>query len=913
MPDWKDEITKRLRTLKLAPTREAEITEELAQHLEDRYKELVTGGAAEDEARRAALEELSDHELLGRELRSVEQSVNQELAVLGGGNKGNLLTDFVQDLRHGLRVLAKNRGFTVAAIMTLTLGIGSSTTVFTMVNTLLLHPLPVKDPSHLVALYTTHGKGSEQSGNLLPTSYLNLKDYASNNAVFSSLTGYSGPLVMTLAGKSGPQRVFGELVTSGYFKTLALHPAKGRFFLPSEVATSGNAPVAVLSYGAWQGKFGGSPDVIGRNLEINQTTFTVVGVAPKGFIGVSAVFGPDVFLPATMAEQVLTAELPDVLRERAKPFFHGVARLKPGVTRGQAEADMKTIAVALQREYPEADQGQMISVQALSTELFAGMGGEASVAFGSAGLLVIVGLVLLIACSNVANLLLARTASRRQEISVRLAIGASRRRIVRQLLAESLLLGLMAGVAGFALGYAGCQLLWSNRPAEVAQNLVDFRLDTTVFAFTFLVSLATGLIFGVVPAIRASKTDVLAGLQEGTRMVGLGGREVTLGKALIAGQMAFSLVALITAALFLRSVQHAYQIDPGFDSQHLAVFMMNPGQAGYDKSRTEAFYRDARNHVRALPGIAQASWASNMPFWSNPSRGISVQGREQQSKAETLLSIVNTVSVDYFDTMRIPILGGRVFSDQDGDGSRPVALVNEDLARKYWPKGDAVGSLVQLSGDRVVRQVVGVVKTTNYTGLGEPPQPCLYLPLLQNFSDGMTLYVRAASDPASILDAVQREIHNDAPQLAVSDVRTGAKIISQVLFNQQLGVELLGVFGFLALALASVGLYGIMAYSVNQRRREIGLRVALGASQPSVIRLILRQGMALVMSGVVLGLGLSLLLGRVLSRRLYGVGASDPLSLAGASLVLLAVAMVACYLPAYRASRVDPMVALRCG
>ena len=911
MPEWKEEITRRLRSLKLAPAREAEIVEEVAQHLEDRYQELVARGATEVEACRVALEELSDYELLGRELRRVEQPVDREPAVLGGDNKGNLLTDFGQDLRHGLRVLARNPGFTAAAIVTLALGIGSSTTVFTMVNTLLLHPLPVKDPSRLVALYTTRGKGSEQSASLLPTSYLNLKDYASNNAVFTSLTGFTGPLVMTLAGKSGPQRVFGELVTGGYFETLGLKPAQGRFFLPSEVTTSGSAPVAVLSYGAWQGKFGGSPDIIGRTLEINQTAVAVVGVAPKGFIGVSAVFGPDVWLPATMAEQVLPAQLQGVLWERGKPFFRAVARLKPGVTRGQSEAEMKTIAVALQREYPAADEGQSTSVKPISSELFSNEGGEASVAFGSAGLLVIVGLVLLIACSNVANLLLARTASRRHEISVRLAIGASRRRIVRQLLAESLLLGLMAGVAGFALGYAGCQLLWSARPAEVGQNLVDFRLDTTVFVFTFLVSLATGLIFGVVPAIRASKTDVLDGLHEGTRIAGLGSRALTLGKALIAGQIAFSLVALITTALFLRSMQHAYQIDPGFDSQHLAIFMMNPEQAGYDKSRTQGFYRDARDRVAALPGIAQASWASNMPFWSSPSRGISVQGREQPSKAETLLTIVDTVGVDYFDAMRIPILHGRVFSDQDQEGSLPVAIINEYLARKYWPNGDAVGALVQLSGDHVARQIVGVVKTTNYTGLGESPQPCLYLPLLQNFSGGMTLYVRAASDPASVLDVVQREIHSGAPQIAVSDVRTGAKIISQVLFSQELGVRLLGVFGFLALGLASVGLNGIMAYSVNQRRREIGLRMALGASQASVLRLILRQGMSLVMSGVALGLGLSILLGRVVSRALYGVGARDPLSLAGASLVLLAVAMVACYLPAYRASRVDPMVALR--
>jgi predicted permease len=828
-------------------------------------------------------------------------------------SKGTILADFVQDLRHSLRVLTRNPGFTAAAVMTLALGIGASTTVFTVVNTLLLHPLPVKDPSRLVAIYSARANGSKQAGGLLPTSYLNLKDCASNNAVFSSLAGYAGPLVMTLAGKSGPQRIFGELVTARYFQTLGLRPAKGRFFLPTEDRTTGYAPVAVLSYGAWQGTFGGASDILGRTLEINQTTFTVVGVAPHGFIGVSAVFGPDVWLPATMADQVLPGELHDVLRERGKPFFHAVARLKPGVTRGQAEADMTTIAGALKREYPDADDGQTISVRPVSSELFSNMGGEASIAFGSAGLLVIVGLVLLIACSNVANLLLARTASRRQEIAVRLAIGAPGGRIIRQLLAESVLLGLLAGVAGFALGYAGCQLLWSVRPVEVAQNLVDLRLDMTVFVFTFLVSLGTGLILGAVPAIRASRTDVIGGLQEGARIAGLGGRAVTLGKALIAAQMAFSLVALITAALFLRSMQRASRIDPGFDSQHLAIFMMNPGQAGYNETRTKAFYRDARDRIAALPGITQASWASNMPFWSNPSRGVWAVGHEQQSKAETLISIVDTVSVHYFETMRIPILHGRAFADPDREGSLPVAIVNQFLARKYWPKGDAVGALLQLSGDKIERQVVGVVQTANYTSLGESPQPCVYLPLKQNFSEGMTLYVRAANDPASILNEVQREIHSLAPQVEVSDVRTGAKIINQVLFVQRIGVELLSLFGFLALALASVGLYGIMAYSVNQRRREIGIRAALGASPARVRALIVRQGMALVGAGMGIGLLLCLLVGQALSRLLYGISAADPLSFAGASLVLIAVALLACYLPARAASRVDPMTALREG
>jgi len=526
-------------------------------------------------------------------------------------------------------------------------------------------------------------------------------------------------------------------------------------------------------------------------------------------------------------------------------------------------------------------------------------------------LLVIVGVVLLIACSNVANLLMARAVSRRQEIAVRLAIGASRGRLLRQLLTESVLLSVFGGIAGLAVGYEGCRFLWSLRPPEVARNLVDPKLDGAVFLFALLLSLATGLIFGVVPSLRASKTGLVASLKEETHVAGLAGRSARFQKTLLTGQVALSLVSLIAASLFLRAVQRAYAIDPGFDDQHLAVFMMNPEQVGYDAVRLKDFRRDVADRVARLPGVAAVSWASNMPFWSSPSRDILIQGQEQNRKSETISTVADTVDLDYFKTMRIPLLQGRAFTDADQDGSLPVVIVNENLARRYWPNGNAIGQHLRLTGDTITRQIVGVVKTSNYTTLGETPQPCLYLPIRQNPGSDAILYVRTAGNPSLILEPVQGQIRDTDPKVEVTDIRTGAKIVDQVLWNAPMVLGMLGVFGLLALALASVGLYGILAYTVSGRRREIGVRMALGASRASVLRLVLRQGMMLVFIGAGIGLVLALFIGRAFSRMLFGLSPADPLSLAGAAAALILVAMVACFLPAQAASSMDPMRALR--
>jgi predicted permease len=818
----------------------------------------------------------------------------------------------MRDLRYAIRTLIKTPAFTTAAIVSLALGIGANTTIFTLLNTLFLNPLPVEKPSELVGVLTVASRNATQFGNLLPLSYPNLKDFRERNSVLTDLAGYSPPLALSLSvpGSTGePQRVFAQLVTGNYFDLLGVRPAAGRFFVPEEDRTRGTHPVAVIGYGLWQRRFAGRPDVIGQTIVLNRRDVTILGVAPEGFKGVTSMFGPELWLPSMMAPQLQPRQSASWLDERAAVVFSTAGRLRPGVTVAEAEANLKTIARALEQEYPDVNAGRDVTALPLvETTIFPGMRGMMMLAGGV--LMAIVGLVLLIACSNVANLLLARAAARRQEIAVRLALGATRGRLMRQLVTESLVLGAAGGALGLLFGVWGRDLLWAARPAVVANNFVELKIDSHVFLFALLLSLVTGATFGLLPALRASRADLVGALKL-EPLFAAGRRRFSFANALVVGQVTFSLVALITAALFLRSLQRAHTIDLGYDTRPLAVVSVNLEQAGYNEVRGRQFARDVRDRIVRVPGIDAASWSTNLPLWASLYRRVSIEGREPARQGDAPLAIVTTVDLDYFKTLGLGVRRGRDFTDADQDRSMPVAIVNERMAERYWPNQDPIGRTFRFDSEQTARHVVGVVKTIKYQTLGEPPQPAVYLPLRQNYADALVLYVRTSGDPTQAIGTVQRELRAMDSQVRLENAASIDQTIDQSLWMMRIAAGLLAVFGALALALASVGLYGLVAYSVNQRRRELGVRMALGAARADVLRLVLRDGMGLVVAGLAVGVGLSLMVSRALASLLLSINATDPVSFVGASALLASVAFIGSYLPARRASRADPLTALR--
>jgi predicted permease len=905
MPDWKNVVRRRLAELNLTAPAESDLADELAQHLEDRYRDLTAGGAALDDAHRQVLREFECRPL-PTAVRSRDRMPRHDAVPAGDNRVGNWAGGFWRDFRYAMRSMRRSPVFVTFVVLTLALGIGANTTVFTVLNTVILNPLPVRNPGELAGIAGAEADRSK-APTPFPISYPDLKDYQAQNAVFDSLAGYTSPRPITHQEAGAPEVLFAELATSNYFTTLGLTPSLGRFFVPEEDAPGGPA-VAVINYATWQTRFGSTPDILGRTVRLNDVPFTVVGVAPRGFIGVNPIFGPDFWLPAATIERVFPTQMRNALRERGQAAFSAVGRYRPHITQAQAQANLATIASALARAYPATNEGHTALVRPIRDAMLGNLGGSSGqIVFGGAALLVVVGIVLLIACSNVANLLLARSAARRHEITVRLAVGASRGRLIRQLLTEAVVMGLLGGAAGLLVGYAGLRLLFS---ALSGANFAQPRFDGLVFGYALLLSLATGFLFGIAPALRASRTDLAESLKETGRTLGRTRRGVTLSNVLLAGQVAFSFLLLVTSALFLRSIGHAREIDPGFQTAHLGVFFTNAGQAGYTRAQTKSFYKDARDRVLHMPGISNAAWSNNMPLWARAINGLEVEGRQQRSKNDTVRSIITTVDPAYFDTTAIAIRAGRAFGAFDRDTSTPVAIVNETMARDFWPAG-ALGRRVRLPGETQFRQIVGVARTANYTAWGEAPQFCVYVPLEQNPSDTMVLYVRTKGDPLEQITPVEREIHVAGPQIVVTQPRTGRQIIDNGLFSARMGVIMLSVFGLLALGLASIGLYGILAYATARRQHEIGLRMALGASRLTVLRLILGEGMTLVLVGLGIGLAASLATGRILSRMLYGVSGTDPLSIGAAAAVLIAVALVACYLPARLATRVDPLTALR--
>jgi predicted permease len=798
-------------------------------------------------------------------------------------------------------------------VISLALGIGANTTIFTLINAFFLNPLQVERPQDLVAVFTTdeNNTGVFLNSDMLPVSFPNFEDYRDQNEVFTDAACYSFPFPqsVSLRGEEAEQR-FTEIIHHRYFDLLGVRMQVGRDFLPEEDATPGAHPVAIISDGLWKREFAASPTVVGQVIKINGLGYTVVGVAPEGFRGLNALVGPDLWVPTMMHAQILPAQFKDFFDDRRALFFFVAARLRPGVTREQAEANLKTIAGRLEREYPEVNDGRSAALMPLTeATIFPGI--RQILLMGGLLLMTVVGLVLLIACSNVANLLLARAAARRKEIAIRISLGAGRGRLVQQLLTEAVVLGLMGGVAGLLVARWGRDFIWSFRPTFLPRNFLDLSLDARVLLFTLVISVLTGVLFGLVPALQISRPNLVGDLKEETVVAGRSRRLPSLRNVLVVTQVTLSIVTLVAAGLFLRSLGSAQDIDPGFDTERLSVITMNPGQRGYDQAQAEQFYEQLEERVGGLPGVRKVSLASNLPLFGGFARSVFLEGQDTRDQRKGVLVQTNTVDLDYFDTAGISFKKGRDFTAMDKEGAVEVVVINETMAEQFWPKQEALGRRLRFYGDEgFYREVVGIVETSNYVTLGEDPRACAFLPLRQNYSDVMNLYVASLGEPGPALSAAHREIRTLDPEMPTPNVWTISQAIDQSLWAVKLGAGLLAVMGLLALALAAVGLYGVMGYWVSQNGREIGIRMAIGARQPDVLKMVLLRGMMLVAVGLTLGVALSLGVSRLIKSILYA-SATDPVTFVGVPLLLSMVALVASFIPAYRASRVDPLIALR--
>jgi putative ABC transport system permease protein len=815
-----------------------------------------------------------------------------------------------QDVRYALRTIGKNPGFATIAVLSLALGVGANTTIFTLLNAALLAPLPVNRPSELVAVFTSEQTTIGGFGNQGPMSYLNLKDFRQRNDSMAGLAGYTFAQQVSVITAATPQPAFVELVTGNYFSVLGVKAAKGRVFSAEEDTTPGAAPVAVVSHGFWQRRLGGDPSAVGRVVPLNGTGFTIIGVTGEGFRGINSLISPDMWVPSMMYAQVLPPQTRAWIDSRRALLFFVAARLKPGTTIRQAEANFKSIASALEREYPAPNRGRSVAMRPLvEATIFPGL--RDLLVLGGAVLMAVVGLVLLIACSNVANLLMARASARSQEIAVRLAMGASRGRLFRQLLTESIVLAILGGILGVGVAAVARKGIWSLRPPFLADNFVDLTIDTRVLAFTAVVSLLTGVIFGVLPALRASRPDLVDALKEETRGAGTGKRRATLSRALVVVQVALSVVALVAAGLFLRSLGRANQIDPGFDVRNIAVVAVNAGQGGYDGERARQFFRTVHERTAAIPGVQSTAWANSAPLTGSVLKTIIKEGDNPETMTARVLATAVVTTPGYFQTMGIQLLRGRDFADTDRESSMRVAVVNQTFADRIWPGQDPIGKRFRFFTDTGFRQVVGIAKTSKYQTLGEDPQPAAYTPLDQDFSDVMILIVRTAGDPAGALGTAMREVRALDARVPLQNPFTMPAILAQSLWLARLAAIMLGTVAAVALTLASIGLYGVMAYSVTQRTREIGVRMALGAAKGQVLGMVLRQAMTLVVIGLAIGVAGALALARIVTRLLFGMSAIDPVTFGSVCLLLTAVALLASYVPAWRASRLDPIKALR--
>jgi putative ABC transport system permease protein len=889
----------RMRALFRRRAVEGELDEELRFHLEQLAQRHVNAGLPREEAQRRARLEFGGVERAKEEYRDA-QGVR-------------LLETIWQDIRYAIRMLGKNPGFTVVAVLSLALGIGANTTIFTVVNAILLNPLPVKDISRIMELDTVDIKTRVTTANTskLGMSYQNFQDYAKQDQVFSGLSCIVGPLPLTWSNGAAAEQVQGQMVSANYFDVLGIRPAKGRFFLPDEDSKPGGNNVAVLSYSLWTNKFGSDPTIAGKTLTLNATSYMVVGVAPHGFKGTFTLNNSEqVWVPVSMYPQVLAGFFRDNFNTRRFLAVNAVGRLKEGVSMGAAEASLKTLASHLETEFPKDNGGRSVVLTPLA-EAAVGVNNRGQFTLASGVMMGVVGLVLLIACVNLANLLLAQAARREKEIGVRAAMGASSGRVVQQLLTESIVLAFLSAIVGLAIAYGGRTALWSFRPPFIADSDIDLGFDSHVLLFTMGIALLTALLIGLVPAIKAAKPDLIEALKVGGRGGSVAWTSSPIRSLLVVTEIALALVALIGAGLFIRSMQAAQRIDPGFESKNLFVMAFDLGALHYDEGRGQQFFRLVMERAAASPGVESATVAANLPLGGGFLRTVFPEGQDEASGYRGTLTQLNDVAPNFFKTLRIPLLSGREFNDADRANTKKVIIANEAMAKHFWPGENAVGKRFHFFGEMELREIVGIVRNTVVNNIGEDPQPVAYLPLTQDYSPFSTLQVRTSGTPEAVISTVWRQVQSLDPNLAITNVNTIEELINQGLWAPRMGAGLLSVFGGLALVLAVIGVYAVLSYSVNQQTREIGIRMAMGAQTGRVLSLVVGQGMKLAGAGLALGLLAAFAAMRVLSSLLFGVSAHDPLTFAGVALILAFAAVMACYLPARRATKVDPIIALR--
>jgi predicted permease len=873
----------RLRGLLRRGSVEREMEEELRFHLRMRAAENVRRGMAQAEAAQAA------QHSFGSWLRVKETCRD----IKGGG----VVETLMQDVIFGLRMLRKNPGFTLVAILTLALGIGANTAIFSVVDAVLLRALPYKHANRLVVMWEHKNGGRNKHNVVSPANFLDWQEQAQS---FDDMAAYVD-VRFNLTGAGAPVEVPAQVSTGNLFELLGAQAALGRTYTNAD-AEPGHDNVVVLSHNLWQRQFGGDSSIVGKTLTMNGHAVTVIGVMPADFKW----FIKENSLTGKPAELWTPNKWTD--RRRIGRFLSAVARLKPGVSVAQAQAEMDTISGRLAQQYADFDAGWSVELVPVRTQLAGEITKPLLVLLGA------VAFVLLIACANVANLMMARAATRQKEIAIRTALGAGRWRMVRQLLTESIMLALAGGIVGLLLALWGVDLLVALSPPNLISR-TDVGLSLSVLGFTFGVSLLTGIVFGLLPALEAARSDPQEALKESGRSSMGSPRSRRVRGAFVVAEIALALVLLVGAGLMMKSFLRLEAVNPGFEAQNLLTMRVLLPRAKYpDDAKRIAFFRQAVEHMQALPGVRAAAAATELPFGGlGSATDFAIEGQPAPPAGNNQTTDVHATDENYFRTLSIPVIKGRTYTAQEAMEDRHVVVINETLARQYFPDTNPIGQrlIIDMKDENKPDEIIGVVGDAKYATLEGEPHAMVYWPHAQLANSAMTIVLRTTGDPMNLAAAAQREIQALDKDQPVADVRTMESLIGESISRTRFGTLLLDVFAAVALLLATVGIYGVMSYSVVQRTHEIGIRMALGAQVSDIFRLIVGQGMLFTLSGVALGLGAAFALTRLLASLLYEVSATDPAIFAGLSVLLTLIAFVASYVPARRATKVDPLIALR--